>query len=35
MAKEINLKKSNERLASQHDNIVYRDHLEYAGSKLF
>ena len=36
MAKEINLnKKTNEKFTSQHDNILYRDQLEYTGSRLF
>ena len=35
MAKEINLNKSNEKFTSQHDNILYRDQLEYTGSRLF
>ena len=35
MAKEINLEDSNEKFASKHSNIVYRDQMEYVGSKLF
>jgi hypothetical protein len=34
MAKEINLK-NKEKFTSPHDDILYRGHLEYTGSKLF
>jgi hypothetical protein len=34
MAKEINLEE-NEQFTSNKSNILYRDHLEYTGSKLF
>ena len=35
MAKEINLTNTNKKFTNQHDDILYRGHLEYTGSKLF
>ena len=35
MAKEINLEKKQKFTNQQDDNVLYRNHLEYTGSKLF
>ena len=35
MAKEINLEDNHEQFANRHGNIIYRDHLEYTGSRVF
>jgi len=35
MAKEINLEDNNEKFTDNKSNILYRDHLEYTGSRLF